>query len=100
MAEIAVSKRTYIFVWIALMCLTGLTGGISFINLHEWSTVIALVIAAIKALLVATFFMHLLYEKQKIVWVWSAVGIIWLSILIILTMDDYITRGFLRVPGK
>jgi hypothetical protein len=44
--------------------------------------------------------MHLLYEKQKVVWIWSAVGIIWLSILIVQTMDDYVTRGFLPVPGK
>jgi len=54
----------------------------------------------VKALLVATFFMHLLYEKQKVVWIWSAAGVIFLSILIVLTMDDYVTRGFLRVPGK
>lgn len=100
MAETAVRKRTYLWVWIALLCLTGLTGGVSFINLHAWSTVIALAIAVVKALLVATFFMHLLYEKQKIVWVWSAVGIIWLAILIVFTMNDYVTRGFLRVPGK
>jgi cytochrome c oxidase subunit 4 len=100
MAETVVHKRTYIWVWIALICLTGLTAGISFINLGEWSTAIAMAIAVKKALLVATFFMHLLYEKQKVVWIWSAVGIIWLSILIVQTMDDYVTRGFLGVPGK
>jgi cytochrome c oxidase subunit IV len=100
MAQQVVRKRTYIWVWVALMCLTGLTGGISFINLHSWSAPIAFAIAVLKALLVATFFMHLLYEKQKIVWVWSAVGIVWLTIMIVLTMDDYVTRGFLRVAGK
>jgi cytochrome c oxidase subunit IV len=100
MAEMIVRKRTYLWVWVTLICLTALTGGVSFINLHAWSTVIAMVIAVVKALLVATFFMHLLYEKQKVVWIWSAVGIIWLSILIVLTMDDYVTRGFLRVAGK
>jgi cytochrome c oxidase subunit 4 len=100
MAEKVIRKRTYIIIWAVLMCLTGLTGGVSFINLHQWSAPIALAIALIKALLVAAFFMHLLYEKQKIVWVWSAVGIIWLSILIVLTMDDYVTRGILRVPGR
>jgi cytochrome c oxidase subunit IV len=100
MAEMIVRKRTYLWVWVTLICLTALTGGVSFINLHAWSTVIAMGIAVVKALLVATFFMHLLYEKQKVVWIWSAVGIIWLSILIVLTMDDYVTRGFLRVAGK
>ena len=100
MAQHVVRKRTYIWVWVTLMCLTGLTGGISFIDLHRWSAPIAFAIALLKALLVATFFMHLLYEKQKVVWVWSAVGIVWLSIMIALTMDDYVTRGFLHVPGR
>lgn len=100
MAEQVISKRTYIWVWVVLICLTALTGGVSFINLGAWSTVIALGIAVVKALLVATVFMHLLYEKQKVVWIWSAAGIIFLTILIVLTMDDYVTRGFLRVPGK
>jgi len=100
MAQHVVRKRTYIWVWVALMCLTGLTGGISFIDLHRWSAPIAFAIALLKALLVATFFMHLLYEKQKIVCVWSAVGIVWLSIMIVLTMDDYVTRGILHVPGR
>jgi len=100
MAEQTVTKRTYILVWIALMCLTGLTAGISFVNLGQWSTVIALLIAAAKTGLVAMFFMHLLYEKDKIVWIWAGVGIFWFSIMMVMTMADYITRGFLRVPGK
>lgn len=100
MAETIVRKRTYLVVWAVLMCLTALTAGISLINLRQWSTVIAIVIAFVKATLVIAFFMHLLYEKQKIIWVWAAVSAGWLTILLILTMNDYVTRGFLRVPGK
>lgn|SRR5512147_232991 len=98
--EQLVPKKTYTLVWISLLCLTGLTAGLSFMNMHEWSTVVALLIAATKALLVASFFMHLLYEKQKVVWIWASVGIFWLSILMLLTILDYVTRGYLRVPGK
>jgi len=98
--EQLVPKKTYTLVWISLMCLTGLTAGLSFINMREWSTVVALLIAATKALLVASFFMHLVYEKQKVVWIWASVGIFWLSILMLLTILDYVTRGYLRVPGK
>ncbi len=100
MSEQVVTKRTYVLVWVALMCLTGLTAGISFVNLAQWSTVVALLIAVAKAVLVALFFMHLLYEKDKIVWIWAGVGMFWLGIMIIMTMGDYVTRGFLRVPGK
>ncbi|HLZ34619.1 MAG TPA: cytochrome C oxidase subunit IV family protein [Nitrospira sp.] len=98
--ERVVPKKTYTVVWITLMCLTGLTAGLSFINLREWSTVVAFLIAVAKALLVAFFFMHLLYEKQKVVWIWASVGVFWLSILMVLTIADYMTRGYLRVPGK
>lgn len=100
MAEHVVKKRTYIIVWAALMCLTGLTAGVSFINLAEWSVVVAFIIAVAKSGLVVTFFMHLRYEKDKTVWIWAGVSAFWLSLLIILTMNDYVTRGLLRVPGK
>lgn len=100
MAETIVAKKTYVVVWAVLMCLTALTATLSLINLRAWSTVIALVIAVAKASLVILFFMHLRYEKQKMIWVWAAVSAVWLTILLILTMNDYVTRGFLRVPGK
>jgi len=100
MAEQVVRKQTYIIVWVALMCLAGLNGGLSFLDLHRWSTVIAFVIPVVQAGLILAFFMHLRYEKQKMVWVWAAVSMFWLAILITMTMNDYVTRGFLRVPGK
>jgi hypothetical protein len=34
------------------------------------------------------------------VWVWAGAAMVWLGILLILTMNDYVTRGFLSVPGK
>jgi cytochrome c oxidase subunit IV len=100
MAETVVSKKTYIVVWAALMCLTALTGAVSYINLHQWSAPIAMAIAALKAVLVALFFMHLRYERQKVIWAWVVAGVFWLSILLVLSMSDYLTRGFLNVPGK
>jgi cytochrome c oxidase subunit 4 len=99
-AEPVVSKKTYLITWGVLMCLTALTAAVSFLNLQQWSAPVALAIAASKALLVALFFMHLRYERQKIVWAWAFAGIFWLSILFVLSMADYITRGFLQVPGK
>lgn len=100
MSETVVPKRTYIVVWAVLMCLTALTGAISFINLRQWSTVVAIAIACGKASLVIAFFMHLRYEKQKTIWIWAAVSVVWLTLLFVLTLNDYVTRGFLRVPGK
>jgi cytochrome c oxidase subunit 4 len=100
MAETIVPKRTYVVVWAVLMCLTAITAAVSFVNLGQWSTVVAIVIACGKAGLVIAFFMHMWYEKQRTIWIWAAVSAVWLTILFVLTMNDYMTRGFLRVPGK
>lgn len=99
MAEHIVSRKTYIVVWAALMALMILTAGLSRIDLGEWSTLVALAIAAIKALLVVLFFMHVRYESQKMAWVFVVAGFFWLGILLALTMTDYLSRGSLGVVG-
>jgi cytochrome c oxidase subunit IV len=99
MAEHVVSRKTYIVVWVALMGLMILTAGLSRIDLGEWSTVVALAIAAIKALLVILFFMHVRYESQKMAWIFVVAGFFWLGILLTLTLTDYLTRGSLGVVG-
>jgi cytochrome c oxidase subunit 4 len=99
MSEHVIPRKTYIWVWVALMVLMVLTAGLSRINMGEWSTVVALVIAAIKALLVVLFFMHVRYEDQKIAWVFLLAGFFWLAILLTLTMTDYMSRGYLGVAG-
>ncbi len=52
----------------------------------------ALAIATIKALLVALFFMHLLYDK-KIYAIVVSLALVMLSLLIALTMGDILRRG-------
>jgi len=100
MAEIVVSRKTYVVVWLSLMCLTALTAGVSWLNLGSWSGLIALAIASTKMLLVALFFMHLRYAHQKIVWMIAIAGFFWLSLLLSLSATDYVTRNFIPVPGK
>jgi len=56
--------RTYFRVFIALIILTGVTIGVSFIDLGGFNMVTALIIAGAKASLVAMFFMHLLYDRK------------------------------------
>jgi cytochrome c oxidase subunit 4 len=99
MAEHVVSRKTYIVIWVALMALMVLTAGLSRIDLGEWSTFVALAIAAIKAMLVVLFFMHVRYESQKMAWIFVVAGFFWLAILLTLTMTDYASRGYLGVAG-
>jgi cytochrome c oxidase subunit 4 len=88
------SILTYLIVWACLMLLLALTVFCAFFNLGDWSVVIALVIAGLKAFLVLYFFMHLGYG-QKQAWFFALAGFLWLSIMIVLTLADYLTRGWL-----
>ncbi len=99
MSEHIVPRKTYVWVWAALMILMVLTAGLSRIDLGEWSTFVALAIAVVKALLVILFFMHVRYEDQKITWVVIVAGFFWLGIMMALSMADYLSRGYLGVAG-
>jgi cytochrome c oxidase subunit 4 len=68
-------------------------------DLGPFNTVIALFIALCKALLIALFFMHLRWSS-KLTWAFAGVGVCWLLILLGITMNDYLSRGWLGVPGK
>jgi len=50
-------------------------------------------------LLVALFFMHVLYST-KLTKVVVVGGLFWLALLIFLTLSDFLTRGWLPFPGK
>jgi len=99
MSEHIVPRKTYLWVWAALMLLMVTTAFLSRIDLGEWSTPVALAIAVVKALLVILFFMHVRYESQKITWVVVIGGFFWLLLLLTLSMTDYLSRGILGVAG-
>lgn len=66
-AEIDRHVRTYVMVFASLLVLTGLTVGVYYLHLPVLPAIgLALVIATVKAALVACFFMHLISEKQLI----------------------------------
>ena len=58
MSEHIMSSKFYYTIWITLLCLTVITGAVSFVDLGPFNTIVALVIATFKALLVVLFFMH------------------------------------------
>jgi cytochrome c oxidase subunit 4 len=91
--------RTYLSVGFALLILTAITVTISFIPLGGWNAVVAVGIASLKALLVALFFMHLLYDR-KIYLIIFLVALIFLTVFIVLTMFDVLRRGDINEIGK
>jgi len=84
----------YFAVFFALAIGTLLTWYASTIDLHEWNTPIALIIATIKAVLVILFFMHVKYST-RLTWVVVIGSFLWLGVLFVLTFSDYLTRGWL-----
>ena len=89
----------YVAVFAALLILTAMTTAAAFHDLGPMNNVVALGIAALKATLVVLFFMHVRYGTRLIPLVVAA-GLFWLVILIALSLTDYLTRGWLGVPGR
>jgi cytochrome c oxidase subunit IV len=68
--DIKKSVKTYFLIFGALMVLTIITVGVSYVHLPVAAAVtVALIVATIKGSLVALYFMHLLHERKVIYWV-------------------------------
>ncbi|HYT66324.1 MAG TPA: cytochrome C oxidase subunit IV family protein [Vicinamibacterales bacterium] len=86
-------KRMYYAVFAALIVGTALTVAVAFVDLGAVNNILMLGIAMTKALLVVLFFMHVRWST-RLTWVVAASGFFWLLILFGLTMQDYMTRGW------
>jgi len=96
MSERVIQPPTYYAVFVALIVLTCLTVGASFIPMGPWHTAVGLVFGALKAGLVILIFMHLLYSP-RLMWLSLAAGLFWVGILIVLSLSDYLTRHWLAL---
>jgi cytochrome c oxidase subunit 4 len=75
-----------------LILLLGLTITLAFIDMGPFNILVALVIASVKALLVALFFMHV-RSNRGITRIVAFAGILWLSFMFTLTLCDFLTRS-------
>src|SRR6202162_623525 len=92
MSEHILPIRLYVTIWATLLGLTLVTAAVAFVDLGAFNTVVALVIASVKALLVVLFFMHVKYTSEKMTKVVFVAAIFWLLILLTLSLADYTTR--------
>lgn len=88
-----VPVSVYVAVWVALLILTGLTTGVAYVDLGVYNTVVALLIAGVKMMLVVLFFMHVKYitGMPRIVMV---AAVFWLAIMMAFTVADEVSRGW------
>ena len=91
-------KPIYYAIFGALMVLTAVTVAVSFIPLGVANFPVAISIAIFKASLVVLFFMHVKYSSRMTK---AVVGIafFFLGILLLLTLTDYLSRGWFASPS-
>ena len=98
MSHVAPKSQLYA-VFAALMVLTVATVLVSRVNLGYFNLPVAMAVAVTKALLVILIFMEVKFSP-KLVQVTAAVGFLFLGIMILYTMTDYLSRNLLGVAGR
>jgi cytochrome c oxidase subunit IV len=79
-------------IYIALLALLALTLFAANSPLGPLALLIALLIAAAKAILIILYFMHVRYSS-RVTLIFVAAGLLWLSILFTLTFAEYLGRS-------
>jgi cytochrome c oxidase subunit IV len=78
----------------SLMVLTAITVAVAFLNVSiGWAVLIGMAVATTKGSLVAAFFMHLIDEKQVVIWSLVLTAFFFLVLLIV----PLITEGSMHV---
>jgi cytochrome c oxidase subunit 4 len=91
MSHVVIPQRVYYLVFVTLILLTLVTVDVAFYNFGFLNIYIAMAIATVKATIVAMYFMHLRYNP-KLTWLFAGAGLLWLFIMFVLTIADYVTR--------
>ncbi len=89
--------RHYLWVLAALLSLLALTAGSALFKLGALNTILNLGISVAKTLLVMVIFMHVT-QGRRLKRVVSALGFVWLTILIGLALTDFLTRAPVPPP--
>jgi cytochrome c oxidase subunit 4 len=95
MAEPAHATSVYFRVYLGLIALAALTTGVAFINLGLFAAPAALIVATAKTVLVVLYFMHVRFSSA-VTKLFAGAGFFCLLILVVLTLGDVVTRGWLR----
>ncbi len=88
-----------VLTFVALMVLLSLTFFLAHVDLGPANLLSGIIIALIKAALVAAFFMNL-WESDGINRIFAIAGVFMLVVLLTLALSDFLTRGWLAMPGE
>jgi cytochrome c oxidase subunit 4 len=98
-AHIITPVRTYVAVFGVLLVGTLVTVLAAAYDFGFLNTAIALAIACTKATFVIWYFMGVRYNTS-LTKVTVASGFVWLLILFGIGMSDYVSRGWMGIPGR
>ncbi|MCL4180236.1 MAG: cytochrome C oxidase subunit IV family protein [Verrucomicrobia bacterium] len=90
--------RQYIGVFVALLVATVLTVAVSYVHFgaedsHVGNVTVAMIIATVKAALVAGFFMHLVAEKRSIYTMLATTGVFFVALIALTVFAFYDSPG-------
>ena len=91
--------RVYVTIFALLLVFTLSTVLVASHDLGFLNTAVALAVACTKATLVIWFFMGVRYNTS-LTKVTVVSGFLWILILFFIGMSDYLTRGWMGVPGR
>lgn len=83
--------RTLLIAFASLLLLLALTVALYFVPMGTGNLIANLSIAAAKATVIALYFMHL-RKQENLVRIAAVTGLVWLTLLFWLTLNDYLTR--------
>jgi caa(3)-type oxidase subunit IV len=98
-AHYIIPDMTIIKTLIALLILTGITVGLSYVNLGTGNFIIGIIVATIKAFLVASIFMNLSHDDKSNAVIFVS-AFFFLAIFIGLVIPDFMFRGDVYTEGK
>ncbi len=79
------------------MGLLALTWGLGYVNLGVFNLPLALFISVAKTLLIVLFFMHI-KGSSRLLHLAAFTGLLWLFLMLLLTLADYYSRGWVASP--
>lgn len=80
--------KQHLFIWVLLLILTVITVTVSTVDLKNLTVTVAILIATVKALVVALYFMHLKFDK-KILGIFLLLTMLIFVAVLLLTFLDY-----------
>jgi len=91
------SVARLLWILLALLALLALSAGSALVKLGVWNNVINLGVSVSKTVLVMAVFMHET-EARNLTRLASVLGFVWLTMLIGLSLFDFVTRSHVPAP--